>query len=330
MTVAISSREQAVWQLFADWCDGLGYSALPADSIVLARFIAANPASVATQRRRVGVINAVHSRVGHRPPGRAETIRDLLDTRRATRTHLRAVAAADAIGRLPADGWPTAVFARRDAMLLVLASAAIPSACVAALRVGDIAADPGADGLRITAAGEMFTTPATLPTQGVRPVRVLQDWLRIRSIQYHLPSTRSLAAYLCGDPIPAVGPAPENLPLVTPIDRWGAIPLIPESLSAASISRIVTAHLNGSSRPHRPITVRSATEAETIPVLPPAHSPMLDPASFSRGVAARARAAKELDNVAELLDDVEDRADRLLADLLLLLDGPDVAKQSGT
>jgi hypothetical protein len=187
------------------------------------------------------------------------------------------------------------------------------------------------DRLLIAAAGEVFTTPATLPAQGVSPVRVLRDWLRVRSIQYHRPSTRSLATYLRGDPIPAVGAAPENLPLATPIDRWGAIPLSPAPLSAASVSRIVTAHLNGSARPHHPVAVRRrAVEAMTVSDPPQAHSPTLDPASFSRGVAARARAAHELDDVAELLDDVEDRADRLLSDLLRLLDGPDAAKQLGT
>jgi hypothetical protein len=330
MTVAAGPREQAVWQLFVDWCDALGCSALPTDPMVLARFIAANPASVATQRRRLSVVNAVHRRTGHQQPGRAETIRELLDARRATRRQRYTVLAATAIERLPAKGWPTALFARRDAMLLVLVTAAIPSTNVAALRIGDIAADPCADRLQIAAAGEVFTTPATLPAQGVSPVRVLRDWLRVRSIQHHRPSTRSLATYLRGDPIQAVGAAPENLPLVNPIDRWGAIPLSPAPLSAASISRIVTAHLNGSAKPHHPIRARRATEAGTVPDPPPGHSPVLNPASFLRGVAARARTAEELDDVAELLDDVEDRADRLLADLLLLLDEPDEAQQLGT
>lgn len=330
MTAAVNSRDLVVWQLFVDWCGALGHVALPADSMVLAGFIAANPAAGATQRRRVGAINAMHRRAGYRPPGHAETIRELLDERRATRMRLRVATAADAIERLPAAGWPTALFARRDAVLLALA-VAMPSKHISALRVGDVRSSAHDDCVQAIVGGEVFTTPTELAARGVSAAGILRDWLRVRSIQHHLPSTRCLAAFLRGDPVPVVAVAPDELPLVTAIDKWGAAPLLPTPLSAASISRIVTAHLTGSAQPHRPIAeARQPEVAETVLDAPEPHIPSLDPASLSRGVVARHRAARELDGVVDALDDVEERADQLLADLMVLLDGPAVSNSSRT
>lgn len=53
----------------------------------------------------------------------------------------------------------------------------------------------------------------------------------------------------------------------------------------------------------------------------------LDPETFGRGLAARRRAATDLAGVTDVLDDVEDRASRLLDDLLRLLDDPDPGAQ---
>ncbi|UIR39642.1 hypothetical protein LZP97_26470 (plasmid) [Rhodococcus sp. DMF-1] len=46
----------------------------------------------------------------------------------------------------------------------------------------------------------------------------------------------------------------------------------------------------------------------------------LDPSYYERGVAARRTAHEDLHDVTDILDDIEDRADTLLAELLALLD----------
>ncbi|CAJ1505391.1 recombinase [[Mycobacterium] burgundiense] len=323
MTVSADARSGAVWQLFTDWCTALGHRALPAGPAVLAQFIAANPAAQGTQRRRVGVVNAVHRRCGHPEPGRAETVRQLIDARRGAKAQMRGTAAAEAISRLPETGWPTALFARRDAILLALSAAAVPLRAIAELRAGDVQADMLSDSLVITVNGETFRTPASLAQGDVSPRKVLAQWLRVRAIQHHRPSPRWLAAYLRGEPVPAVGAVPDDLALLTPIDRWGATPWLPTPLRPASVSHIVNSHLNGWARPHPAIT--GTPERDPIsPALPepPVPAALLDPASFTRGVAARRRAAGALDGVTDVLDDVESRADRILEDLLRLLDEP--------
>lgn len=323
MTEPAGTRDRAVWQLFSDWCAASGESALPAAPETLARFVAANPASLRTHRRRVSVINAAHRRVGVGQPGRAEVVRALLDSRRAERRHRLTVSAAAAILRLPNRGWPTELFARRDAMLLVLVTMGLSSIRIEALRLADLRVDPPADRLRVScASGETFCTPADLTAHGVSPVRTYQQWLRIRSIQHHLSSPRFLAAYLRDEPIPPIADAPASLPVVTSIDRWGASPFYEVPLGAQSISRICATHLAGAPALHRPVQL-TAPVIEDVPDLDlpsPGSASELDTESYSRGIAARYRAATELDGITATLDDVEDRADRLLTELLQLLD----------
>ena len=100
------------------------------------------------------MINAVHRRGGYVAPGDAETVRDLLDLNRRERRRRRARAAAAAISRLPESGWPTALFARRDAMLLVLAAAGLPATEIATLRLGDVRTAENGEFLEVTVAGE--------------------------------------------------------------------------------------------------------------------------------------------------------------------------------
>ncbi|WP_138230281.1 hypothetical protein [Mycolicibacterium aubagnense] len=224
---------------------------------------------------------------------------------------------------MPDEGWPTKLFARRDAMLLVLATAGVSGSRIAQLRLGDVVVDAPADRLAIQCVGgETANTCAGSALQGVSPVSIWEQWSRIRSIQHHLSNPRFLAAHLRGEPIPKIGHAPASLPVVTSIDRWGATPFIASALGAQSISRIITAHLTGQPTVHRRVQpVDPAIRPMPLPeAQPPGCAPQLDSATYSRGVAARCRAAAELGGVTEMLDDVEDRADRLLAGLLQLLD----------
>ncbi|WP_416638957.1 recombinase [Mycolicibacterium fortuitum] len=316
----VGPRERAVWQLFTDWCTASGRAALPTDPLTLAKFVAATPASPATQRRRVGVVNAIHARAGLPTPGRAEAVRQLIYDRRRGRLRERALAAAGAITRLPDEGWPTVLFASRDALLLVLASAGLPATRIGALRIGDVCGDQSGHRIFVHEQnGELISTPDDLVRLGISAVDIHRNWVRIRSIQHRLSNPRFLAAFLRGESVPATGPAPASLPLVTPIDRWGASPVLNVSLSASSIAHIIATHLAGEPVAHRPVSRCVPTlEPEDAAAEPP-QVPDLDPSMFSRGIAARYRAAQKLSGVGATLDDIEAKADQILADLLNLL-----------
>ncbi len=322
---ATAARDRAVWNLYEDWCVAVDRDPLPAGPDTLAAFLAAHPAAQGTQRRRVSVVNAVHRVAGHEEPGRAEAVRRAIDGRRAERLAERADTAARAIARLPDSGWPTLLFARRDAMLLTLATTGMSFHAIARLTCGQVdVTDIG--GLRIRSDAETVMTPRRLPVLGVHPARIYEDWARIRALQHHLPSDRVLAAYLVGDPTPRVPPPPSQLPLLTPLDLWGAAPLAPTPLTGPAAAAIVRAHLAGVAAPHPPRAPHrpglSTVEESSAPV---AATRPLDPRSYGHGVDARRSALAALVDVPDVLDAVEDKAEKLLADLAAILDtvGPE-------
>jgi hypothetical protein len=144
---SVVERDRHTWSLFEDWCAALDQPAVPASPESLAWFLQAHPAATGTQRRRIAVIDAAHYRRNLPPPGRAETVRTALDVARAERLHDLVVHLGSAVAQLPEFGWPTALFARRDALMLVLASTGLPSTQIAAVRMCDVTVDLQADAL---------------------------------------------------------------------------------------------------------------------------------------------------------------------------------------
>lgn len=319
ITVERSARDRAVWALFEDWCAACGAEAFPADSETLARFLAANPAALGTQQRRVTVVNGAHRDAGFPLPGHAEQIRSLLCARRAERLQLRTRRVVETVRALPTAGWPTLLFARRDAMMLVLATTGMTFETLARLSIGDVAATPEGN-LHVRTGVSNYRTPAALPAAGIFPAHILIDWLRIRAIQHQSPSTRVLAEFIRGGETPAaVQQPPQHLPLFTSLDRWGSAPLHERPIRDRAVRSIVAAHLDRKCPPHREIQLRADTDEHqhsSIAATPLIH---LDPNAFDRGLAARRRAAHSLSDVPSVLDAVEDRAERILADLLRLL-----------
>ena len=318
----IGPPDSATWTLFTDWCMAAGRSPLPADPITLAEFLAAHPAADPTQRRRVGTVNAAHRRAGHPAPGRSQAVRDLLDARAPWRRHRKALAAAAAIAMLPETGWPTALFARRDAMILTLSGAGLPNTVISALTMGDVRAEGGGELLEIDTGVETLTAGTELVSAGVSPAKIWQAWADVRRIQHHLPSTRRVAQLIEGKSLPATAPAAEDAPLLVPLDRWGATPLVPEPLSADAIGVIAAGHLQGRPTRHKPVNTSAAhavseetAQLDSAPII-------LDQDTLARGLEARRRASELLAGVDDELDDVEARADALLVGLLELLDDP--------
>lgn len=146
---ALPVRDRHIWSLFEDWCTAHERSALPATAHTLALFLGAHPAADTTQRRRIAVIDTAHRRHTMPSPGRSETVRVAIDQARSAKREEFAIRIAVIVAGLPVSGWPTALFTRRDAMLLTVATTGLPYTQIAALRVCDVTADPATETLRI-------------------------------------------------------------------------------------------------------------------------------------------------------------------------------------
>lgn len=327
MKNVVSVRDRHTWVLFEDWCTAHDHPALPAAPQSLAGFLRDHPAAPATQRRRIAVIDAAHHRHALLPPGRAETVRAGLDAARTARLHELAALLGGIVVRLPESGWPAALFARRDALILTLASTGLPYTEISALRVCDVTAmSGGIDALRIeTGSGIDTATSRELVEAAVSPGRVYRRWCEVLGHHERYPSTRMLA-----DTIESVSgtelvgydrhldPAGAR-PLVTPIDRWGHTPLAATPLTPRAIAGIVRMHLDGRAPAH--LQPRVQTECPELDVAPePVPAVVLDHGYYERGILARKHAHDLLGDVDSALADVESRADRLLEHLLEFLE----------
>ena len=115
------------------------------------------------------------------------------------------------------------------------------------------------------------------------------------------------------------------MPLLPPIDQWGALPLPLQRLSPHSLSRRVRDLLAGDLGAHRDLPVDPDPE----PVVEPEKPPVITPVTASAYDAADATAAwnrrrRDLDDLAGIIDvltDVERRADELNRRAAELADG---------
>lgn len=323
---ALTAKDRPVWALFDDWCAAADLTALPADPVTLAEFIAENPAALATQRRRVTVINSVHRTAGHLAPGTADAVRRLLNRARAARLSAMADTVSAIIDTLPLHGWPTGLFGRRDALLLLLSASGLTFEQISNLRRRDLAVD-GED-LIITTGHPTRLEPRAHP-ETRSPAQVYTHWLQVLEFQDRAPSTQLLADRLEAGTLPtryAPRPVPEQVlerrqraPLFTPVDRWGHTPLIHEPLSAPSISTIVTAYVSGRPTPHPPYRRRPQAPARPEPEPEVYPEVVLDNRRHAQNLQARHAAHQALADVPDILDDVEKRADAILEQLLAVL-----------
>ena len=322
----VPERGRHTWSLFADWCTAHDQSALPVSPELFVRFLRANPAAPATQRRRIAVIDAVHRDRALPPPGRGQSVRAALDALRAARLRDTATRIGGIVTRLPGTGWPAALFARRDALVLTLAAAGLPNTEIAALRIRDVAVEPEFDALTIeTGTGVHAVTSLELVRAGASPRKVYRRWYEVLAHGERHPSTRMLADAIehvdgteLADSVTHLDPGSER-PLLTTIDRWGHTPLVATPLTSRGIADIVRAHLGGRAPTHIPPPVRE-TNPKRVFTLEPASAVSLDPGYYERGTLARRHSHALLDDVDSVLADVENRADRLLRELLEFLD----------
>ncbi|HEY5150965.1 MAG TPA: hypothetical protein VIJ23_14340 [Mycobacterium sp.] len=152
-------------------------------------------------------------------------------------------------------------------------------------------------------------------------------WLKILDLAVTKPSTKTIARALKKAPAmdhrsphvcrigPVLGDVTRGVPLLPPIDQWGALPLPLQRLSPHSLSRRARDLLAGNLGAHRDLPVDPDPEPEApVPkTLPPAE-PRVGAYDAADAAAAWDRRRRELDDLAGIIDvlaDVERRADEL-------------------
>ena len=340
---AVGARYRHDWQLFADWCTAVDASALPADPLTIAMFLDEHPAATGTHRRRLSAINTVHTRCGYPAPGTAQALRERLTRRTRPRLDLRD-AADEVIRRLPTTGWPGGLFGRRDALLLILACRLHLSPIqIGRLKRGDVTFDGRI--VRIPSHGIVVDhDPDGSPRTD--PVAVYLRWARLQAFTDRTPSNRWLGESLTNatpvtdDPVTGLQllpPIRDNGPLLPSFDKWGHANTGQAGASRRAITRILTAHLTGSTRTrdHRQVkffddgwadavedVVESITEDDATnadAVEPPDLSSEEIAARYEAGLAARRGTAEAMADLEPTFDDLDDRTNELLARIQGLL-----------
>jgi len=328
----------ADWALFTDWCTATDTTALPTDPQTVVAFLIGCPAAPATSRCRVAAIDHHHAAAGYQRPGESVLVRAALGrpTGEPFQPPQEDREAVDAALRgLPSHGWTGGMFGRRDRCLVVLCQlAGVPYRHLAALTAGDISVADGVVTIR-SPAGEWTLRPAedAVLCGACAAVR----WLKILDLAVTKPSTKTIARamkkasaidhrspHVCHTS-PVLGETTRGVPLLPPIDQWGALPLPLQRLSPHSLSRRVRDLLSGDLGAHRDLPVEPDAEPETIA---PESRPMAAPPRSAYGAAeaeaALERRRRELEDLAGMVDvlaDVERRADELNRRAAELADG---------
>lgn len=329
----LPARLRPRWTLFADWCAGVGAPALPATRETLIGFVRANPAALSTQRERLAAVRAAHAIAAAPVPAKTEPARVVADS------HHRwsGSPAASAVATLPSAGWPSGVFGRRDALLLVL-SEALGLSYGQMERLQRSQARVVEKTLQVQA-GSVWVSVSAEHDPRLCPVAVFLRWARLLAYMDRWPSTSAVASALAKsqpltqESVEPYAPLPQLVrdgPLLVPIDRWGGLGMgrwQPHAhtrwgLRAAAIGEIVATHLDGVGRRHDgwgwdglPRDVIDDEPADSPPEPPP-----LREWDVAAGWQARADAQVHLSGVGDALDEVEKEAEKLAARIAAILD----------
>ena len=218
------------------------------------------------------------------------------------------------------------MFGRRDRCLLVLSQlAGVPYRHLAVLTAGDLRIEEGVATIR-SPAGE-WTIGANGDVVVCGSCAVVR-WLKILDLAVTKPSTKTIARalkkaavvdhrspHVC-DTALRLDDMTKSVPLLPPIDQWGALPLPLQRLSPHSLSRRTRDLLAGDLGAHRDLPVDPDPEPETTT---PDKRPVTEPAvstAYGAGDAAAAweRRRRDIDDLAGIIDvltDVERRADEV-------------------
>lgn len=319
----VPARYRHDWMLFADWCAATDHSPMPAGPEALALFLREHPAAIGTQRRRVSAINTIHTHHGLLPPGRSEEVRRRLDTSRTERLDRLSELLLQQATELPTAGWPTGLFGRRDALLLLLTATGMSFTDVARLRRGDVTIRHDESLVVTTRDGQRFHLPPD-PDSSENPAAVIYErWAEIHTFLDEHHSTDLLRQHLT-DPIDVIPkpltPRQARQPLLVPIDRWGHLPIMLQHMTPQSVSALVRAYASGRVpiRKMLPVRRQERDDAASSWIEPEIE---LDQSYYERGTAARRRDHDSLEDLGDVFDEIAERADALFDELLAVLDG---------
>lgn len=319
----VPARYRHDWALFADWCAAADHRPIPATPETLALFLHEHPAAPATQRRRLSAINAVHTGHGYPAPGRTETVRRHLDAARAQRLDRLGRLLIQRAVELPSTGWPSGLFGRRDALLLVLAAAGMSFTDIVRLRRRDVRVEGNAL-VVTTSAGERIRLPPDLETGDNPAAAIYHRWAEIQAFLDLYPGTHLLRQHLTDSVEIVTDPLATQQtrqPLLCPIDRWGHLPHA-QPMTPQSVSALVRAHLAGRAPIRRALPVPRQDDTGA----PVEADVIFDCGYYERGIAARRRDHEALEDLTDVFGDIEQRADALLDELLAILEEPQIGR----
>ncbi|WP_157224338.1 hypothetical protein [Nocardia paucivorans] len=286
----LTGEQAREWREFWRWAAAAEIAELPGGgfpaSAVLA-YLEEVGGTLATRRGRVTAINEAHRCERTPVPGEAEAIRRALNPDRGARLDASRARADALLPQLPVTGWPEGLRGRRDAVIVLLGTSGLRWAQIAALiqrdiRVTDTAVTVGAQPLvELPATGDPQTCPVT----------VFRRW---HAVLAHAPDPRGhlIAERILTDT--DHGPEPELLehfadqPYLTDFDARG-----------------IAAGYIGELDPLPAETIAAITLGLVLPEPARAAVGVLDSDYYERGVAARHRDQRILDE----LDDILDRID---------------------
>ena len=330
----------ADWAAFATWCDAFHHSALPTDADTVLAYLADDPAAAATVRRRLVAIDHFHRRHGFPSPADGVRARRDAPPAAAAATAEAAASLDTALVRIPLEGWPTALYGARDALLLTLRI----RGNMTFRQLVTVESDQlkiGADGslLLHTAAGQHVDLPPTDDPKTC-PGCICTRWRRWLTLltrhsvhrladQYRSGRLDSLAGdrHLCRSIEDGDCNVSQHAAVVfVPLDRWGHPPLPLQPLTVRTAVFLTGVHLAGDPPTHVPGHVPGPLIdllAAGLTAAPERHAP---PASarpleevLTAGLNARRRAVELYPALSAQLDDVEDIAEELAVRITALL-----------
>lgn len=326
----------ADWLAFSIWCEAVEQNPLPAEPATILQFLSDNSAQPATQARRLAAINRIHLEHRHRPPGADPTVRTQI-----TQLHPTLPAGQIApdpavidrvLTRIPAGGWPTGMFGRRDALLLTLryrACLTLPQ--LLTLTGYDLHLEENRQ-LRIEAAGRTVVLPPT-DDPATCPTCIWRRWRTILTLAAKRSSNRTMAdrlkraelsptAHNCLTPPASAGPD-VAIPVFMPIDRWGSLPGIFRATTTRTAIALATSHLSDRPPVHPAIidaeqAADLLTNSPIYPATPPAAAPIDYAPTYAAGLTARRHAVAQLRHVEHDLEDLDRAAEELNSRILEL------------
>ncbi|TWE07429.1 hypothetical protein [Rudaeicoccus suwonensis] len=319
------------WDVFADWCTATGHPTLPTTWDTVEAFLDEVPAAPTTVVRRLGAIRARHDHartelIGAPPrplqgrpwrtPGTLITPQQLEQDIDSDGGDAEGVGEGpcwlelgEALHQLPVHGWPHAVTARRDAVVLILAACGWSRRQITTLVPAQVRLEPvpAIDGVDVPMSNHGLTCPSCAITRWLRVLSAIHaypaaDSDLVTTVVEHQPA--DVRQHECGDPVPAGWEhARWVLPSIDAHGRVGIGSVIPWRRASA----ILADRQHPAPRLEVSAGIQIRREGAAAVVVPPS-------------MTERAATAHAIDDILDDLDNAIDAIIRRYADTLAAID----------